>query len=48
MKVVVVYTGDVWVRNDDVWEVAQSLDTVGEAHWKEGEGEVGGGKKRFR
>lgn len=41
MDVVVVDARDVGVRDDDVWEVAEGLDAVGEAHGEEGEGEVG-------
>ena len=40
MDVVVIDAGDVRVRDDDEGEVAQGLDSVGEADGKEGEGEV--------
>jgi hypothetical protein len=43
--VVGVDAGDVWVRDDDVWEVPQSLDAVREADGEEGEGEVCGGEE---
>lgn len=41
VDVVVVDAVDVGVRDDDVREVAEGLDAVGEADGDEGEGEVG-------
>ena len=40
MDVVVVDAGDVRVRDDDEGEIAEGLDSVGEADGEEGEGEV--------
>ena len=45
MDIVIVDAGDVGVRNDNEGEVAESLDSVGEADGQEGKGEVGGGKE---
>ena len=45
VDVVVVDAGDVRVRDDDEGEVAESLDTMGEADWEEGEGEICGGEE---
>lgn len=42
MDVVVVDAGDVGVRDDDEGEVAEGLDSVGQADGQEGEGEVCG------
>lgn len=42
VEVVVVDTGDVGVGDNNVWEVAEGLETVGEADGEEREGEVGG------
>ena len=45
VDVVVVDAGDVRVRDDDEGEVAEGLDSVGEADGEEGEGEVCGGEE---
>lgn len=45
VQVVVVDAVDVWVRDDDVGQVAEGLDAVGEADGEEGEGEVCGGEQ---
>ena len=42
VHVVVVDLGDVGVGDDDVGEVAEGFDAVGEADGEDGEGEVGG------
>jgi hypothetical protein len=45
VHVVVVDFADVWVGDDDVREVAEGLDPVGEADGEEGEGEVRRGEQ---
>ena len=45
MDVVVVDAGDVWIGDDNEWEVAEGLNSVGEADGQEREGEVGGGEE---
>lgn len=45
MYVVVVNAGDMRVRDDDEGEVAECLDSVGEADGQEGKGEVCRGKE---
>lgn len=45
MEVVVIYSRDVGVGDNDIREVAQGLDTAGEADREQREGEVGGGEE---
>ena len=47
MDVVVVDAVDVGVRDDDVGEIAEGLDAVGEADRDKREGEVGGREESF-
>ena len=45
VKVVAVDAGDIGIGDDDVREIAEGLDTVGEANGEEREGKVGGGEE---
>ena len=45
VDVVVVDVGDVRVRDDDEGEVAESLNSAGEADGEEREGEIRGGEE---
>jgi hypothetical protein len=47
VQVIAVDAGDVWIGDDDVGEIAQGLDAVGEADGEEGEGEVCGAEEGF-
>ena len=47
MEVVVVYTSNVGIRNNNKWEIAESLNAVGEANGQEREGKIGGGEEGF-
>ena len=42
MNVIIIDARYIGIGDDDEWEVAEGLDTVGEADGKQGEGEVCG------
>ena len=48
MDVISVDLGDVWVRHNYEWEVAEGLNAVGEASREDGESEVGGREELLR
>lgn len=41
MEVVVIYLGDVGVRDDNKGEVSKSLYSMCKSNWEEGEGKIG-------